>query len=151
MPEIDRPPYTPAAVFRRTPKQRTDQELAWRRPDQAFFAAGACHILAWEFVARNPSYRIVALRKVGETYPSHVIATDVTWAFDYDGWTLEAELLAATAAYEPATAWEQLPITTGLAEFCAEHWHRPPEGYHQDPRPRARAYLERFPAGPPQR
>ena len=148
MPEIDKPGYTPAAVFRRTPAERADQELAWQRPDQAFFAAGACHILAWEFVARHPSYRVAGLRKVGEKNPSHVIATDGTWAFDHDGWTPEAELLAATAEYEPETRWELMPITTGLAGFCADHRHRLPEQFHADPRPRARAYLDRYPSSP---
>jgi hypothetical protein len=145
---MHRPKYTPAQVFRRTPEQRADQELSWHRPDQAFFAAGACHILAWEFVARHPSYRIVALQRVGDEYPSHVIATDGTWAFDHDGWTPEAELLAVTADHEPGASWEVLAITTDLEEFCRAHWHRPPEGFFQDPRPRARAYLERFPASP---
>jgi hypothetical protein len=141
--------YTPAGVFRRTAAERADQELAWRRADQAFFAAGACHIVAWEFVARHPSHRLVGLRKVGEPNPSHVIATDGTWAFDHDGWTLETELLAETAAYEPATAWELLPITTDLATFCSNHRHRAPEYFHQDPRPRARAYIDRFASSPP--
>jgi len=50
-----------------------------------------------------------------------VIATDGTWAFDHDGWTLEADLLAATAAYESEIRWELLPITTDLAGFCAAH------------------------------
>jgi hypothetical protein len=122
--------------------------LARRRGDQAFFAVGACHILAWEFVARHPSYRMVGLRKVGEQDPSHVIATHGTWAFDHDGWTLEAELLAETAAYEPSTAWELLPITTDLATFCANHRHRAPEYFHQDPRTRARAYIDRVPSSP---
>ena len=72
MPEIDKPGYTPAGVFRRTPAERADQELAWRRPDQAFFAAGACHI----------------------------------------------------------------------------HRHRLPEQFHADPRPRARANLDRYPTSP---
>lgn len=59
--------------------------------------------------------------EVGEDNPSRVIATDGTWAFDHDGWTLEADLLAATAAYESEIRWELLPITTDLAGFCAAH------------------------------
>ena len=135
--------YTPSGVFRRTPEERADQEVSWRRTDQAFFASGACHILAWEFVARNPAFGLRALWKVGEPNPSHVIASDGTWAFDHDGWTLEAELLAATRAYEPDVTWELVPITTDLATFCAQNYHRMPHQYHQDPRPRARAYIDR--------
>jgi hypothetical protein len=148
-PELTRPQYRPAGMFRRTPQERADQEVSWRRPDQAFFAAGACHILAWEFVARHPAYGVVAIRKVGEPNPSHVIASDGTWAFDHDGWTLEKDLLAATTAYEPDATWALVPITSGLATFCAENYHRMPEQYFEDPRPRARAYLDRFPSNPP--
>jgi hypothetical protein len=141
--------YRPAGMFRRTPEERADQEVSWRRTDQAFFAAGACHILAWEFVARNPAYGVCAVWKAAEENPSHVIATDGTWAFDHDGWTLQDELLAATAAYEPDATWELVPVTSDLATFCAQNYHRPPELYHEDPRPRARAYLDSFPPRPP--
>jgi hypothetical protein len=81
--------YVPAAVFRRTDAERRDQELAWNRPDQAFFAAGACHILAWTFLETYPDagFQIVALRKLGDEHPCHVIATDNHRAFDHAGWT----------------------------------------------------------------
>jgi hypothetical protein len=141
--------YTAAAKFRRTAAERVDQELAWRRSDQAFFAAGACHILGWTFVEEHPQFRVAGLRKVGEEHPSHVIATDGTWAFDHDGWTLEEELLACTAEYEPDQPWEIIPIPADLATFCATMAHRAPHQYYADPRPRARAYLERFPSMPP--
>jgi hypothetical protein len=36
-----------AGVYRRTQAERDDQLLSWQRGDRAFFAAGACHILAW--------------------------------------------------------------------------------------------------------
>ncbi|TCC53520.1 hypothetical protein E0H75_07495 [Kribbella capetownensis] len=139
--------YTPSGVFRRTPEERADQEVSWNRSDQAFFAAGACHILAWEFVARHPAYRLAGMWKAGDESPSHVIATDGTWAFDHDGWTREVDVLAETAAFESGR-WELRPIPTDLATFCADHWHRMPHQYHQDPRPRARAYLDRFPPSP---
>lgn len=139
--------YTPSSVFRRTPAEREDQQLSWDRPDQAFFAAGACHVLAFEFVALNPSFRIAALKKEGDEHPSHVIATDGTWAFDHDGWTLEAEILAGTAASAPGP-WALLPVTTDFDSFCAENRHRPIRYFHQDPRPRARTYIDRFPSLP---
>jgi hypothetical protein len=94
-----------------------------------------CHILAWEFVARHPSYQVVALRKKCEPSPSHVIATDGRWAFDHDGWTTTDALMVATTAHDPGTEWELIPITTDLATFCAEDYHRPPEVYFDDPRP----------------
>lgn len=141
--------YIPAATFRRTAAERVDQVLAWNRTDKAFFAAGACHILAWTFIEQHPTFHIAALRQAGEEYASHVIATDGTWAFDHDGWTLESELLAVTAAYEPEKPWESLTITEDLATYCKSHNHRLPEFFAEDPRPRARAYIATFPPMPP--
>jgi hypothetical protein len=36
-----------AGTYRRTDLERRDQQVSWERPDKAFFAAGACHVLAW--------------------------------------------------------------------------------------------------------
>jgi hypothetical protein len=36
----------------------------------------------------------------GRPFASHVFVSDGTWAFDHDGWTLKAELLAVTAAFD---------------------------------------------------
>jgi len=143
--------YTPAATFRRTQAERADQRLAWQRSDQAFFAAGACHILAWAFVEgrSDSAFQIVALRKIGEKHASHVIVSDGFWAFDHDGWTRESELLAATSAFESGTAWESLVITDDLATYCRSHDSRPPDMYAGDPSPRARAYIAQFPPCPP--
>jgi hypothetical protein len=41
-----------AITYRRTPQQRADVSLSWARPDRAFFAAGAGHILAYRFLQR---------------------------------------------------------------------------------------------------
>jgi len=44
-----------AGVYRRTQAEREDQLLSWQRGDRAFFAAGACHILAWRSRPISPS------------------------------------------------------------------------------------------------
>lgn len=143
-------PYTPAAVFRRTQAERLDQLLAWNRSDQAFFAAGACHVLAWVAVEQHApaGFGMVGLRQLGEPYVSHVIISNGRWAFDHDGWTPLPELLRATAEYEPDPAWELLPITSTLRQFCADHRSRMPEQYAHDPLPRARRYLQERPRPP---
>ncbi|MEH0845969.1 hypothetical protein V6U81_26680 [Micromonospora sp. CPCC 205711] len=140
-------PYTPAAKFRRTPAERADQRLSWKRSDQAFFAAGACHVLAWVALERYASagFGIVGLRQFGEPYVSHVIISNGRWAFDHDGWTPLPELLRATAEYEPHPRWELLPITSTLRKFCAAHRSRMPGQYAHDPVPRAREYLQQRP------
>ena len=96
---------------------------------------------------RNPSFRVVALKKDDDDHPSHVIATDGAWAFDHDGWTLQDEILEVTNTSQPGH-WTLLPVLTDFDTFCAENWHRPIRYFHQDPRPRARAYIDRFPASP---
>lgn len=134
--------YEAPGTLRRTVAQRADPHLAWDRPDAAFFADGACHILAWALLRQHPHkpVRIVALRRQGDRHASHVIASYGAWAFDYAGWTPKEDLVAAIARYE-ARELEQLHIGHDLAAFCAEHDHRLPEQFAYDPWPRARAFF----------
>lgn len=56
-----------AGTYRRTDLERRDQQVSWERPDKAFFAAGACHVLAWaclEVHADRP-LRLAAIRTPG--------------------------------------------------------------------------------------
>jgi hypothetical protein len=87
--------YVPCGVFRRTDAERRDQELAWNRSDQEFFAAGACHILAWTFLETYPDagFELVDLRKVSEKDGFHVVASNGRMAFDHAGWTPLDELV----------------------------------------------------------
>jgi hypothetical protein len=91
-----------AGAFRRTQIERSDQRVAWKRTDQAFFAAGACHVLAWvcreAFPAR--SIGIAAVRFESEQQVFHTYATWNGWAFDHSGWNPEPELLAVNTDFE---------------------------------------------------
>lgn len=121
--------------------------LLWERTDRAFFAAGACHILAWAFVRQFPDrgFGVVALRKLGESNAFHVYASDGTLAFDYEGFTPEHDLLAATDAAEAASGpIERLAVTTSMETFCSEHDHREPADYAYLPWERARTYIRQF-------
>lgn len=131
-----------AGAFRRTPVERSDQRVSWKRTDQAFFASGACHILAWACRDAFPEQRLtlVSLRFAGAQQSTHAYATWDDWAFDHSGWNDEAELIAANEAFE-GHAMERSEITDDLAEFCRLHHHRMPEQYWRDPRPRARDYV----------
>ena len=136
---------TAAGAFRRTPIERSDQRVAWERSDQAFFAAGACHILAW---ACRDSYRnrpigIAAMRLPGERYVFHVYATWDGWAFDHSGWNSEAHLLLVNSEFE-GRPLDRVEITSDLAEFCERHHSRMPNQYWRDPLPRAREYVGRY-------
>jgi len=129
--------YLPAGLFRRTEAERADQMLSWQRSDQAFFASGACHILAWAFAESHPGFQIYGVRPNGEENFEHIIAGDGLWAFDHCGWTLTAELLEAYDA-------EAIPIQTDLETFCARNNHRLPEQFAFLPWQRARDYIARI-------
>ncbi|MFI6167094.1 hypothetical protein ACIBCN_09915 [Nocardia sp. NPDC051052] len=137
--------YVPCATFRRTPLERFDQELAWHRDDQWFFAAGACHILAYAFLATySDRFAVKGLWPSTEPDPSHVYVSDGKWAFDHCGWTLEHELLTVSRAAEPAACYEARQIIWQIDELCARHWHRTRAEYLHDPWPRACAYIAQF-------
>lgn len=85
-----------AGQHRRTDDERKDQYLSWVRSDQAFFAAGACHILAYVTQAAYPAEQISLLRvrPVGSDTVNHVVAGWDEYAFDFSGWHRLGELLA---------------------------------------------------------
>ncbi|GLY07853.1 hypothetical protein Acsp01_82320 [Actinoplanes sp. NBRC 101535] len=118
--------------------------MAWERSDQAFFAAGACHILAWVCRAAYPerSIGITGIRAVGEHHVGHVYATWDDWAFDHSGWHRESQLFTANQDFE-GRPLERITITSDLPTFCADHVHRMPHQYWRDPLPRAHEYLAR--------
>ncbi|MGW4536240.1 hypothetical protein ACWEOI_35315 [Nocardia sp. NPDC004340] len=137
--------YIPCSEFRRTPLERFDQDLAWHRDDQWFFAAGACHILAYVFLEQHRGrFAAFGLWPCMADDPSHVYAGDGIWAFDHSGWTPVGELPGAGQAAEPGADYRSRPIEMDLDEFCARHWHRSPAEFIYDPRPRARAYIAKF-------
>jgi hypothetical protein len=92
-------PYTSPLRFTRTDAERRDPFRSWRRSDRAFFASGACHILASLFVQLHHHQGFVAeyLQPRGGDPGSHMYATDGTWAFDFDGWTPKHEMLMVIA------------------------------------------------------
>ncbi|WP_051499089.1 hypothetical protein [Nocardia sp. BMG51109] len=125
--------------------ERADQHLAWCRPDQWFFAAGACHILAYAFLEACPGGFVpMGLWPSAAEDPGHVYVSDGTWAFDHCGWTLEDELVTVSQEAEPGMGYRPRPIGMGLDEFCARHRHRSRAEYVFDPWSRAHDYLARF-------
>jgi hypothetical protein len=76
-----------AGFFARTPAERADPVLAWRRADEAFFASGACHVLAWAVREALADRAVeIALRRPGDTVVCHVYAVCDGWSFDHAGW-----------------------------------------------------------------
>ncbi|GAA5512616.1 hypothetical protein Dcar01_01333 [Deinococcus carri] len=144
----------PLTALQRTPQEKQDIALSWRRPDLNFFAAGACHVLAFAFLETYPraGFRPRFIRPVAGCGGAHVYVTNGLTAFDAQGYVPEAELLALhRAAYQaenPAWRAEVLDLEVPLAEFCAAHHHRPPWDFPPGVWERALAYLSRFPAPP---
>lgn len=140
----------PAIAFVRTDAERADEALSWARDDQRFFAAGACHILAFRFVERHPGFWPTLIRPRPADLPgNHVYATDGTRAFDFNGWSTAADLVrvnvAACSAQYPG--WDHELIGLGgrtLEECCATYHHRRPDQFAHLPWARADAYLDRL-------
>ncbi|GLZ42218.1 hypothetical protein [Actinokineospora sp. NBRC 105648] len=142
--------YRPSALFRRTPQERADQWLSWNRADQAFFAAGACHILAFAFLETHPDseFHPVGLWAHDDESPLHIYVTDGEWAFDHDGWTPHAELLAVTRATEPGKRYQPRRVERDLTLLCERYPYRARHQFAHDPWQRALHYLARFPPSP---
>ncbi|MDB5178326.1 MAG: Nitrilase/cyanide hydratase and apolipoprotein N-acyltransferase [Patescibacteria group bacterium] len=144
--------YQPGIVGR-TREERLDIFKAWNRPDKAFFAAGACHILGhlFSWMHRDEGFKLVYI-KPNEGFPgSHMYASDGTWAFDFNGWTLEKELLEThTAAYKthfPDWNCTKIVLENGLLDNV--EGHLPPQFFPYPPWERAYKYIQQFPSQSP--
>ena len=143
----------PAIGFRRTPAQQTNPFLAWNRTDQAFFAAGACHFLAFRVVERFPDagLSIVHITPAEGHVGSHVYVTDGLWAFDFNGWSPAGELwvVNADACTADNSAWtgEQVTVTDDLATFCAANNHRLAADFAGDVVARADRFIDQWANG----
>lgn len=150
--------YKPSLLFDRTAEERKDPFLSWARDDQAFFAAGACHILAEMFrqLHYGEGYKMIFIKPKDNKPGMHVYVTNGVWAFDHNGWTLEEELLRVTkTAYAKRyEGWDFERIVVGdelgsFEAFCHENNHRLPWQFAYLPWERAHAYIKKFPSEPP--
>ncbi|MHA0040296.1 hypothetical protein [Deinococcus sp. PEB2-63] len=141
----------PITALMRTPAEVHDLALSWGRADLPFFAAGACHVLAFAFLERYPQagFRPRFIRPAPGFRGAHVYVTDGQLAFDAQGFVPEAELLRlhmlALRSMQPGWQGEVQEIGVPLAEFCAGQQHRPPWAYPGDVWARAQRYLNLFP------
>lgn len=142
--------YKPSFLFDRTPEQRNDPFESWGRDDQAFFASGACHILAEMFVQlyADEGFYKVHIKPAPGMRGNHVYATNGEWAFDHNGWTKEKELLAVTTEgfrkKYPGWDYERRIMDEDLETFCHDYNHRLPWQYAYLPWERAYKYISKF-------
>lgn len=119
--------YQPGIIYTRTPEENQDIFKAWARPDEAFFAAGACHILGHLFfwMHRHEGFKLVHIKPTKGTIGHHMFASDGEWAFDFNGWTREEELLKSyVAAYQkehPGWSYEKITYEHGLFDKPEDH------------------------------
>jgi hypothetical protein len=148
-------PYASPLRFTRTDAERRDPFRSWRRSDRAFFASGACHILASLFVQLHQHEGFVAeyLQPRDGALGSHMYATDGIWAFDFDGWTPKCEMLTVIARdyrrSNPAWDFDLIPVEGPVENHCAQLDLRSPQNFPHLPWARAYAYVGTFSADPP--
>lgn len=144
--------YTPSLRYERTKEEKTNQLVSWSRSDKVFFAAGACHILAFTFrsLHADRNLKIIFMKPKSKfgAVGTHVYVLDGDWAFDFNGWTKEAELLKITKkAYQakyPEWDFEKVEITSDLEAFCKQYNHRTPAHFAYLPWERTYKYIKLF-------
>jgi hypothetical protein len=123
-----------------------------------FFACGACHILAHAFLERYDAepYKAVWLKPAAGFTGNHIVIDGGAWIFDYHGYSGRAAFFAHTQR-EAQRWWPgwtvslvELPIDVLISEAKSRTyeglWLREPLQFLHDAMPRARTYLDRFPA-----
>ena len=148
----------PPRLFRisaRTPKQKADLAGSWARPDEDFFAAGACHILAGAFLETYPhaGFHALMLQPVEGFRGGHVVVANGSRVFDCRGWHEREDFLLLYTencrALYPGWSCTLTVIPDPLGwDFCRAHTHRHPSQFFRDPLPRAKAFLRTYPAPP---
>jgi|SRR6185436_11835450 len=148
--------YETSIKYHRTPEERADQFLSWKRSDKAFFSNGACHILAFTFTYLHPdrNLELVFIRPKNNSKGNHMYVLDGEWAFDFNGWTKEKELLEVTKSehqklHSPDWDYDKVIIKEDLETFCKNNNHRPPAYFAYLPWERTYNYIKQFGSMPP--
>jgi len=145
---------------RRTVGAKRDPIKQWALPDRVFFAAGACHMLAYAFLELYPDrgFESMWIRPRPGHTGNHIVLVRNRLVFDYHGfseWTRYwAHTMRRANQWWPGWSADVVPIRK-QALVSRRHacdydglWMKEPQDYLFDPRARARRYLERFPAPP---
>ncbi|MBP0493780.1 hypothetical protein J5Y10_13415 [Roseomonas sp. SG15] len=139
---------------------KRDPVRRWALPDRAFFAAGACHILAHAFLDRHgrPGMRALWIRPAPGFTMNHIVVDGGAWIFDWRGYARRDAFLAHT--WRKARRWwpgwdaalvellREVLVSEPLSRTHEGLWLREPGDFLHDAGMRARAYLDRFPAPP---
>jgi len=143
---------------RRTVGAKRDPVKQWALPDRVFFAAGACHMLAYAFLDRYPDsgFEPMWIRpRMGHT-GNHIVVVRRGLVFDYHGFSEWAHYWSHTIrrADQRWPGWAADVVAVGKQALVSRHhardyeglWMKEPQEFLFDPMARAHRYLERFPA-----
>jgi hypothetical protein len=143
---------------RRTPGSKRDPVKQWALPDRVFFAAGACHILAYAFLEAYPEsgFQPKWLRPIPGHTGNHIVVVRDDVVFDYHGYA-EWDVHCAHTRRRANQFWpgwdadtvdlhREALVSNAEARRYDGLVMKEPKDYLFDPLPRARAYLRRFPA-----
>ena len=137
---------------------KQDAVRRWNLPDRAFFAAGACHILAYAFLQRYPDASCGAIWiKPNNGYTgNHIVAVAGGISFDYHGYSMWSDLLDHTRRkanrWWPGWCCDLVPLPTHVLVSEKDSraydglWLREPGQFLNDALPRAERFLDRYPA-----
>lgn len=136
------------------PKEvKNDPVRRWNLPDRIFFAAGACHILAYVFLQKYSSrgFKPYWIKPESGFTGNHIFVSDGTLAFDYRGYTQEKTLLKQILedmtthypgwCYELIEIEEEALISEELSKSYEGLWLREPGKFLHNPMGRAESYL----------
>ncbi len=141
-----------SAIFR-TEEEKADPRLFWLRPDEEFFAAGACHVLAGSFLAMYPRAEFAPWRiRPRNGRGGHIVVVRKNLVFDCAGYSGRDDFLTEyveamrTVFPDWRCDFDQLDMDPIGWEFCRTQNHRHPSQFPYDPIPRAEAFVRRFPS-----
>lgn len=148
--------YCRTMYVRRTPGSKRDPVKQWRLPDRVFFAAGACHILAFAFLQSRPKngFEPRWIRPIAGHTGNHIVLARGDLVFDYHGYSRWNSFWSHTK--RRANQWwpgwdadivpihaEALISNREALPYVGLHM-KEPKDYLYDPLPRALHYLARF-------
>jgi hypothetical protein len=136
--------------------RKSDAAMRWALPDRVFFACGACHILAYAFLARwgQPGMQAIWIKPKAGYVGNHVFVDGRDWVFDYHGYAPKDRFIEHVwrGACRRWSGWDATLVPLPRDVLISERksrtydglWLREPRQFLHDAMPRAEAYLQRF-------
>ena len=130
---------------RRTPGAKRDPARQWALPDRVFFAAGACHMLAYAFIERYPhnGFEAAWIRPTSCHTGNHIVVVRD------DGCSVRLSRVFGLVAVLDAYRAPRQPVVARMVRRRRAHPCRGPG--LASPRPRIRRSVDERAAGIPAR